>query len=59
MLAVTSQGHSGGADRLNGAHRIAFNTGHLNQPADRVTGEAKVVFHGNFCGIFYLLRSPA
>ena len=56
MLAVTPQCHPGRADSLDSAHGVAFYAGHLHQATDRVTGQAKIVFHGYFRRVFNLLR---
>ena len=59
MLATATQGHPRGTDRLHRTHRIPLNTGHLHQATDRVTGQAEVMFHCNFCSVLYLSRGAA
>ena len=59
VLAVTAQGHAGGVDRLDRGHGVAFDAGHLHQAANRVAGQAQIVFHADFGGVFHLFRRAA
>src|SRR6185312_14659290 len=47
VLAVALQRHATGVDGFHRAHRVAFDAGDLHQAADRVAGEAEVVFHAD------------
>ena len=38
---------------------VALDARHLHQAADRVAGEAEVVFHGDLGGVLHLLRGAA
>ena len=58
MLAVAAQSDTRGIDRLDRRHRVALDTGYLYQSADRITGQAQVVFHANFSRVFDLLGVP-
>jgi hypothetical protein len=48
-----------GVDRLHRAHGIALDARHLHQPANRVAGQAEVVFHADFGGVLHLLHAAA
>src|SRR6056297_3116444 len=37
MMAITPQGEAGRRDRLDRAQAVAFDTGHLHKPFDRIT----------------------
>ena len=52
--SIPAQGHARGIDGLHGSHGVAFNTGHLHQPTDRVTGETEIMLHGDLCRILDL-----
>src|SRR5690348_1092491 len=58
MLAVATQGHARGIDRLHRAHRVAFDAGNLHQAADRIAGQAEVVFHADLGGVLDLASEP-
>lgn len=53
---LAAQGLAGGVDGLHRAHGIELDARHLDQPADRVAGQA-VVLHANLSGVLHLLRS--
>jgi len=57
--AITTQGHARRVDRLHRAHGVAFDAGHLNQPADRIAGQPEVVLHADLGGVLDLLRGAA
>ena len=38
---------------------VALDAGHLNESHDGVAGESEMVFHCDFCGVFYLIRVHA
>ncbi len=59
MLAVAAQGHANRVDGLHRTHGVAFDARHLNKAANRVAGQAKVVFHADFSGVFHLLNVAA
>nr|GEZ22423.1 hypothetical protein [Tanacetum cinerariifolium] len=56
MLTVAAQRHAHRVDGLHRTHRVALDAWHLDQPADRVAGQAKVVLHADFGGVFHLLH---
>src|SRR5487761_1784463 len=37
--------------RLHRAHGVTLDAGNLHQPANRIAGHAKIMFHGNFSGM--------
>ncbi len=57
--AVAAQRHPRGVDRLHRGDRIALDAGDLHQPADRVTGQAQVMFHADLCGVLHLFGRAA
>ncbi|MCY1411898.1 hypothetical protein D9M71_272940 [compost metagenome] len=59
VLAVTAQGHLCGVDGFHGGDCVAFDARHLHQTANRVAGEAEVVFQADFGGVFQLFRACA
>ena len=59
MGAITAQREAGGRDRFDCAQPVAFNTGHLNQPFDRITGHTQMMLKRNFGCIFNLFRGAA
>ena len=59
MLTVASQGHAHRIDGLDRAHGIALDARYLHQSANRVAGQAEVVFHADFGGVFHLLHRAA
>ena len=59
MGAVTTQRHTRGINCLHCAHGITFYTGNLHQAANRVTGQSKIMLHGDLGGIFDLLGRAA
>src|SRR5207342_27612 len=59
VLAVAAQGHARGIDRLHRAHRVALDAGNLHQAADRIAGQAEVVFHADLGGVFDLAERSA
>src|SRR6478735_4660175 len=52
--AVAPERHFRGVDRFRGGDRVPFDAGDLDQPADRVTRQAQVVFHRDFRGVLHL-----
>ena len=44
-----------GTDGTHSRNCISFNAGYLNKSIDRVTGQAKVMFHSYFSRIFDLV----
>ncbi|MNJ21600.1 hypothetical protein D3C77_159550 [compost metagenome] len=59
MLAVSPQRHAHRIDGLDRTHGVALDAGHLDQPANRVAGQAQVVFHADFGGVLDLLHRAA
>ncbi|MNM90876.1 hypothetical protein D3C81_1031540 [compost metagenome] len=59
MLTVATQGHAHRIDGLDRAHGVALDARHLNQPADRIAGQAQVVFHADLGGVLDLLHAAA
>src|SRR6266545_5980613 len=59
VTAVAAERQPGGVDRLHAGDRVAFDAGDLDQPADRVAGEAQVVLDADLRGVLDLLRRPA
>src|SRR4029079_6669225 len=51
VLAAALEGHAGGVDGLDGRHRVALDAGDLDEPPDRVAGQAEVVLHGDLGGV--------
>ncbi len=56
MLAIAAQRHLHGIDRLHCGYRVALDARHLHQAADRVAGQAEVVFQSDFGSVLYLRR---
>ena len=54
VLTRPSQCHARSTDRLDRTHRIALDTGHLHKAPNGVTGQTKVVLHGNLSCILNL-----
>ena len=54
MFAGAFHGNTGGINRFNRSHGIAFDTGNLHQTADRVAGQTEVMLHRNFGSVFNL-----
>ena len=40
-------------------HGVALDAGDLHQTANGVTGQAQVMLHGHFCGVFHLIQVQA
>src|SRR5581483_7696926 len=59
VLAVAAHRHALCVDRFHRAHRVAFDAGDLHQPTDRIAGEAEVVLHADFGGVFHLVDRTA
>ena len=59
MGAFTLQGQALCIDCFDGSHGITFNTRNLDQPTDRIAGQAQVVFHTDFSCIFDLAHGSA
>ena len=53
--AVAELGQAGCVNRLNPADGIALDTGHLDKAADRVAGQAQIVFERDLRGVLHLL----
>ena len=51
MRTITAQRHARGIDGLDRRHRVALDARDLHQAADRVAGQAEIVFDG---GSFFL-----
>src|SRR5258708_31746037 len=47
VLAAALQRHARGVDGLDRGHRVALDAGNLDEPPDRIAGEAEVVLHGD------------
>src|SRR3546814_14625670 len=54
MRAVADHRDAARVDRLDRAHRVALDARDLHQPANRIAGEAEVVFHADPGGILDL-----
>ncbi len=59
MLTVATHRHAHRVDGFHRTHRVALDTGHLHQTADRVAGQAEVVFHADFRSVLDLLHAAA
>ena len=59
MPAVAHERQARGVDRLHRPDRVAFDARDLHQAADRVAGEAQVVFHADFGGVLDLFGGAA
>src|SRR4249919_196038 len=59
VLAVTTQRHARGVDRLHRTHRIALDAGNLHQAADGIAGQAEVVFHADLGRVLDLAERSA
>lgn len=59
MLAVAAQGHLRRVDGLHRGDRVALDTGHLDQPANRVAGQPEVVFQTDLGSVLDLRRGGA
>src|SRR5262245_53395583 len=57
--AVAAQRHAGGIDGLARRDGITFDARDLHEPADRVTGQPKAVFHRDLGRVLHLLRCTA
>ena len=55
MSARAAQGHAGGVDGLDGGDGVALNAGYLDEARNRITGEAQIVLHAYFRGVFHLV----
>lgn len=54
MLSIAAQGHAHRIDCLHRAHGVALDAGHLHQAANRVAGQAEVMFHADLGGVLHL-----
>src|SRR3546814_17839781 len=54
MGAVADHRDAAGVDGLDGAHRVAFDAGDLDEAANGIAGEAEVVLHADFGGVLDL-----
>ena len=60
MLAVSVEDReSRGIDRFRGSHGVSFDAGYLDEPCDRIAGEAQVVFHSDFGCVFDLFDASS
>ena len=51
MITVTAPRETSGIDRFQGTHCVTFYTWNLHQSTYRITGQAKIMFHTDFCSI--------
>ena len=54
VRAVSVQGEPRGTHGGGRCDCVAFDARHLHETTDGITGQAEVVFHGNFCGVLNL-----
>ena len=54
MRAVAEQRQARRLDRLDRADRVALDARHLDQPADRIAGQAEIMLHADLGGILDL-----
>src|SRR5438309_4462331 len=59
VRAVAGEGEAARLDRLHRADRVALDAGHLDEPRDRVAGEAEIMLHADLGGILDLRRRAA
>src|SRR6185437_14558636 len=59
VLAVAAHRHALRVDGLDRAHRIALDAWNLHQAADRIAGEAEVVFHADLGRVLDLAHAAA
>ena len=59
MVAIGKEGKCGAMKSATGRNGVSFDAGNLYVTSHRVTGEAEVMFHTHFGGIFNLWDGPA
>ena len=59
MGAIAQYGQPRRFDSLDRANGVAFDTGYLDQAANRIAGQAEIMLHADLGRIFYLQRGSA